>query len=58
MDDEFLKLCYEGFKKNDEKFPNWTLEYYKKYMEECDRILANENLIIIRKYEEDVKIEE
>ena len=42
MNEDFIKLCYEGFKKNDEKFPNWTLEYYKKYMEECDRILEKE----------------
>lgn len=29
-----------GFKKNDEKFPeNWTLNDYEKYVEECDRIL-------------------
>ena len=40
MNRGFLKFCYEGFKKNDKKFPNeWTLEDYKKYTEECDRIL-------------------
>ena len=59
MNEDFIKLCYEGFKKNDEKFPNGcTFEDYKKYIEECNRILEKENLIIIRKYEEDVKIEE
>ena len=42
--DAFIKLCYAGFKKNDKKFPNsWTLEDYKKYAEECNRILAKEN---------------
>ena len=40
MNEDFIKLCYEGFKKNDEKFPeDWTLEDYKKYTEECDIIL-------------------
>ena len=40
MNEYFIKLCYEGFKKNDAKFPdNWTLKDYKKYTEECDRIL-------------------
>ena len=47
MDKDFVKLCYEGFKKNDKKFPNsWTLDDYKKYAEECNRILEkmeNEN---------------
>ena len=53
MTDDFIKLCYTEFKKNDTKFPKeWTLNDYKKYTEECDRILANENLIIIRKNEE------
>ena len=48
-DEEFIKLCYEGFKKNDEKFPNsWTLDDYKKYKEECD--------IILEKYNEEKKI--
>ena len=43
MTDEFIKFCFEGFKKNDEKFPDdWTLEDYKKYIEECNRILENE----------------
>lgn len=40
MTEDFIKLCYEEFKKNDEKFPNeWTFEDYKKYIEECNRIL-------------------
>ena len=40
MNDAFVKFCYKGFKKNDAKFPdNWTLKDYKKYTEECDRIL-------------------
>ena len=40
MNEYFLKFCFEGFKKNDEKFPeDWTLEDYKKYIEECNRIL-------------------
>ena len=40
MDEEFIKLCYAEFKKNDEKFPKeWTFEDYKKYTEECN-ILA------------------
>ena len=44
MNEDFIKLCYEGFKKNDEKFPDeWTLEDYKKYTEECNRILEKEN---------------
>ena len=44
MDDDFIKLCYEEFKKNDEKFPKeWTFEDYKKYTEECNRILEKEN---------------
>lgn len=44
MDNEFIKLCYEEFKKNDEKFPNsWTFDDYEKYTEECNRILENEN---------------
>ena len=43
MNEDFIKLCYEGFK-NDEKFPHeWTLNDYKKYAEECDRILEKEN---------------
>lgn len=57
-DEKFIKLCFEGFKKNDEKFPdNWTLDDYEKYAEECNRILEKYDLIIIRKYEEDVKNE-
>lgn len=44
MTDEFIKLCYEEFKKNDEKFPDdWTLDDYEKYTEECNRILEEEN---------------
>ena len=40
---EFIKFCFEGFKKNDEKFPNsWTLDDYEKYAEECNRILEKE----------------
>ena len=40
MNKDFVKLCYTEFKKNDEKFPEyWTFEDYKKYTEECDRIL-------------------
>ena len=55
---EFIKLCFSEFKKNDEKFPdNWTLADYEKYTEECNRILEKKNLIIIRKYEDDVKNE-
>ena len=51
MNEDFIKLCYEELKKNDEKFPKeWTLDDYEKYAEECDRILE--------KYEEDVKNEE
>ena len=43
-DEDFVKLCYEGFKKNDKKFPKeWTFEDYKKYIEECNRILEKEN---------------
>ena len=43
-DEYFIKLCYEGFKKNDEKFPKeWTFEDYKKYTEECNRILEKYN---------------
>ena len=58
MNEDFIKLCYEGFKKNDEKFPKeWTFEDYKKYAEECDRILETADLIIISKYEDDVKSE-
>lgn len=30
LTDEFIKLCYEGFKENDEKFPeDWTLKIIK-----------------------------
>ena len=48
-DEEFIKLCYEEFKKNDKKFPkDWTLDDYKKYKEECD--------IILEKYNEEKKI--
>ena len=44
MDYDFIKMCFEGFKKNDEKFPqDWTLEDYKKYTEECNIILEKEN---------------
>ena len=44
---DFIKLCYTGFKKNDEKFPKeWTLEDYKKYTEECNRVLENEKTAI------------
>ena len=43
-DENFIKLCYEEFKKNDEKFPEWTFEDYKKYTEECNRILENERM--------------
>ena len=44
MNEDFIKLCYEGFKKNDEKFPDdWTFEDYKKYTEECNKILEKEN---------------
>ena len=58
MNEDFIKLCYEGFKKNDEKFPeDWTLEDYKKYTEECNRVLEKERFFIIRKYEDDVKSE-
>ena len=43
MTDEFIKLCFESFKKNDTKFPKeWTFEDYKKYIEECNVILENE----------------
>ena len=44
MNEDFIKLCYEGFKKNDEKFPqDWRLKDYKAYAEECNRILEKEN---------------
>ena len=44
LTDEFIKLCYEEFKKNDEKFPKeWTLDDYKKYVEDCNIILEQEN---------------
>ena len=44
MNKNFIKLCYEEFKKNDEKFPDdWTFEDYKKYSEECTKILEKEN---------------
>ena len=44
MTEDFIKLCYEGFKENDEKFPDdWTLDDYKQYAEECNRILEKEN---------------
>lgn len=47
MSDEFIKLCYEGFKENDEKFPeDWTLDDYEKYTEECNRILEKENVFL------------
>ena len=47
MNDDFIKLCYEEFKKNDEKFPKeWTFEDYKKYIEEC-------NIIILEKENEE-----
>ena len=43
MNGDFIKLCYKGFKKNDSKFPQeWTFEDYKKYTEECNRILEKE----------------
>lgn len=58
MIESFIKLCYTEFKKNDEKFPKeWTFEDYKKYTEECNRILEKDDLNIIRKYEDDVKSE-
>ena len=58
MNKDFVKLCYTGFKKNDPKFPNsWTLEDYKKYTEECNRVLEKERFFIIRKYEDDIKSE-
>ena len=45
LTDEFIKFCYKGFRDNDEKFPdNWTLDDYKKYTEECNRILENERM--------------
>lgn len=44
MDEEFVKLCYESFKENDKKFPDWTLDDYEKYAEECNRILEKEGL--------------
>lgn len=44
MNEDFIKLCYEEFKKNDKKFPKeWTFEDYKKYAEECNKILEKEN---------------
>ena len=44
INSDFLKFCYEGFKKNDPKFPKeWTLDDYEKYTEECNRILEKEN---------------
>ena len=44
MNKNFIKLCYKEFKKNDEKFPDdWTFEDYKKYTEECNRILEKED---------------
>ena len=44
MNEDFIKLCYEEFKKNDKKFPKeLTFEDYKKYTEECNRILEKEN---------------
>ena len=44
MNESFIKLCYEEFKKNDKKFPKeWTFDDYKKYAEECNRILEKEN---------------
>ena len=44
MNEDFIKLCYESFKKNDEKFPDeWTFEDYKKYTKECTKILDKEN---------------
>ena len=55
MTETFIKICYSEFKKNDTKFPDdWTLDDYKKYTEECNRILEKYDLNIIRKYEEDV----
>lgn len=56
MTDELIKLCYTEFKKNDTKFPkSWTFDDYKKYAEECNRILEKSDLNIIRKYEENEK---
>ena len=44
MDYDFIKMCFEGFKKNDKKFPkDWTLDDYKKYTEACNIILEKEN---------------
>ena len=44
MNEYFIKLCFEGFKKNDPKFPKeWTWDDYKKYTEECNRMLEKEN---------------
>ena len=44
MNKNFIKLCYKEFKKNDEKFPDeWTFEDYKKYAEECTKILEKED---------------
>ena len=43
MNEDFVKLCYESFKENDKKFPSgWTLDDYKKYADECNRILEKE----------------
>ena len=40
LSNEFIKFCYEGFRDNDEKFPDyWTLDDYEKNTEECNRIL-------------------
>ena len=45
MNKKFIKICFDGFKKNDEKFPeDWSLDDYKKYTEECNRILENERM--------------
>ena len=45
MNKKFIKFCFDGFKKNDEKFPeDWSLDDYKKYTEECNRILENERM--------------
>ena len=49
MDEDFVKLCFEFFKKNDKKFPKeWTFDDYKKYTEEC-------NIIILEKEKENEK---
>ena len=54
MNNEFIKLCYEKFKKNDEKFPeNWTLDDYEKYIDECNIML--ERFYYNKKYEENEK---